>query len=87
MLIYSITKGLYMPKKTFTYASDLVRFVLNSQLDQNKTVEQLKSMSQTGIVQFYQNEILPLVHLCSRPVTFQNVNRRVEEWIKAKQSI
>jgi len=73
--------------KTFNSASALVRHVLNSQLDQGKTLEAFKYESQNGIMKFYQNEILPLVHLCTKPVTFQNVNRRVEEWIKAKQSI
>lgn len=76
-----------MAKKQFTYATELIKHVLNSQLDAGRTLDQFEKDSQYGIVKFYQNEILPLVHLCARPVTFQNVNRRVEEWIKMKRSV
>lgn len=73
-----------MQNKTFQTATALVKHVLNSKLNQGATIEALKNDSQYGILKFYQLEILPLVHLCARPVTFQNVNRRVEEFIKTK---
>lgn len=71
--------------KQYRSATALVHFVLNSSLDQGKTLDQLTDVSQNGIVKFYQNEIVPLAHLCTKPVTFQNVNRRLEEWIKMKR--
>ena len=73
--------------KQFNSATALVKHVLNSQLDQGKTLAQFENDSQYGIVKFYQNEIIPMAHLCTKPVTFQNVNRRVEEWIKTKRTI
>jgi len=75
-----------MSNKQFKTCRSLVQHVLESQHDTGKTLAQFKNDSQNGIVKFYQNEIIPLSHLCTRPVTFQSVNRYVEMWIKTRQA-